>query len=249
MLDPMKIVMVLLLSLLVISPLKAESLRIVTENFPPYNFQVADEARGLSSEVVQAVLKQINLQVSIEFYPWSRAYETAQAEKNILIYSIARIVEREALFHWVGTIAPYRTSLFKLKLNKSILVNSIAQAKKYEISVSSDDVISTYLQRHQFPSLKTVGSDILSIRLLANNRIDLIASDEASFYHRLQDEGLDASLFERVFRFDEISDQLYMAFSLSSDIDLVTAFRDGLEVIKMNGEYDEIQMKYHLSHE
>ena len=242
--DIMNIRIVLLLLLLITSPLKAEPLRIITENFPPYNFQVDDEAKGLSSEVVQAVLKKINLQASIEFYPWSRAYETALTDKNILIYSIARITEREALFHWVGAIAPYKTSLFKLKSNKSIQVNSIAQAKKYDIAVSSEDVISTYLKRHQMPSLVTVASDILSIRLLANNRIDLIASDEASFYHRLQDEGLDASLFERVFRLDELSDQLYMAFSLTSDANLITAFRDGLEAITVNGTYDQIQQQY-----
>ncbi len=122
--DIMNIRIVLLLLLLIASPLKAESLRIITESFPPYNFQVDDEAKGLSSEVVQAVLNQINLQASIELYPGSRAYETALTEKNILIYSIARIAEREALFHWVGAIAPYKTSLFKLKSNKSIQVNS-----------------------------------------------------------------------------------------------------------------------------
>lgn len=240
----MKIRIVLLLSLLIMSPLKAESLKIVTEDFPPYNFQVGEEARGLSSEVVQAVLKQINLQATIEFYPWTRAYEMAQAEKNTLIYSIARISEREALFHWVGAIAPYKTSLYKLKANKSIQVNSIKQAKKYQIGVSLNDVTVTYLQRHKFLSFKTVSSDVLNIRLLANNRIDLIAYDEASFVQTLQNEGLDASLFERVFRLDELSDQLYMAFSLGSDTELVTAFKEGLKTIKMNGIYDKIQMRY-----
>ncbi len=176
----MKIRIVLLISLLVVTPLKADSLRIITEDFPPYSFQVDDEARGLASEVVQAVLTQINLQASIEFYPWSRAYETAQVEKNILIYSIARIAEREALFHWVGTIAPYKISLYKLKTNTFIQVHSLDQAKKYQIGVSSEDVISTYLQRHKFPSLKKVSSPALNIRLLANNRIDLTASEECS---------------------------------------------------------------------
>ncbi|SIT02163.1 amino acid ABC transporter substrate-binding protein, PAAT family [Neptunomonas antarctica] len=230
--------------LLIASPLKAESLRIVTEELAPCGFQVDDEARGFCSEVVLAVLKQINLQAPIEFYPWARAYEIAQAEKNILIYSIARIPEREALFHWVGAIAPYKTSLYKLKANTSIQVNSINQAKKYQIGVALDDVRLTYLQRHKFPSLKTVSSNVLNIRLLANNRIDLIAYDEASFAQILQDEGLDASLFERVFRLDELSDQVYMAFSLGSDTNLVTAFRDGLKIIKMNGIYDQIQIKY-----
>jgi polar amino acid transport system substrate-binding protein len=228
-----------------VSPFQnAQSLRIVTEEFAPYNFQVDSEARGLSSEIVKAVLKQANLQASIEFYPWARAYEIANTEKNTLIYSIARIPEREAAFHWVGAIAPYKTSLYKLKANKFIQVDSINQAKKYQIGVSLNDVTVAYLQRHEFDSLKTVSSDVLNIRLLANNRIDLIAYDEASFAHTLQKEGLDASLFERAFRLDELSNQLYMAFSLGSDAALVIAFKEGLAAIKMNGIYDKIQLKY-----
>jgi polar amino acid transport system substrate-binding protein len=234
----------LLLFLTIINPLKAESFKIVTEEFPPYNYQVGDDARGLSSEVVKAVMKQINRKALIEFYPWARAYKIAQTEKNILIYSVARIAEREALFHWVGSIAPYKTSLYKLKSNESIQVNSIDQAKKYAIGVSPDDVTALYLQRHQFPLLKTAAKDLLNIRLLANNRIDLIASDEASFTQRIQDEGLSPSLFERVFRLEALSDQLYMAFSSGSDVNLVAEFKGGLETIKLNGTYDLILQKY-----
>ncbi len=91
---------------------------------------------------------------------------------------------------------------------------------------------------------KIVSSHILNIRLLANNRIDLIAFDEASFAQKLQDENLDASLFERVFRLDELSAQTYMAFSPGSDTDLIRAFRNGLKAIKMNGIYNQIQMRY-----
>ncbi|MFT4651220.1 MAG: polar amino acid transport system substrate-binding protein [Flavobacteriales bacterium] len=240
----MKIRIVILFLLLIASPLRAEPLRIVTEDFPPYNFQVDNKAKGLCSEIVQAVLKQLNLQVTIEFYPWARAYEIAQAEKNILIYSIGRLPEREALFHWVGAIAPIKTSLYKLKSNNSVQVNSIIQAKKYLIGASLGDMRLIYLQRHQFPYLKIVSSHILNIRLLANNRIDLIAFDEASFAQKLQDENLDASLFERVFRLDELSAQTYMAFSPGSDTDLIRAFRNGLKAIKMNGIYNQIQMRY-----
>ena len=125
-----------------------------------------------------------------------------------------------------------------------IQVNSIEEAKAYQIGVSLNDVTLTYLQRHNFPSLNTVSTDILNIRLLANNRIDLIAYDEASFVQKLGEEGLDASQFERVFRLDELSDQLYMAFSPGSDTELVSAFRDGLKAIKMNGIFDEIQARY-----
>jgi ABC-type amino acid transport substrate-binding protein len=35
-----------------------------------------------------------------------------------------------------------------------------------------------------------------------------------------------------------------MAFSLTSDANLITAFRDGLEAITVNGTYDQIQQQY-----
>ncbi|MEM5527841.1 transporter substrate-binding domain-containing protein [Gammaproteobacteria bacterium AS21] len=240
----MKISLVLFFSLLIANPLKAEPIRILTEHFPPYNFEVDNQAQGLATEVVQAVLQQLKLDVDIEFYPWARAYELAQTEKNILIYSIARIPERENLFQWVGTIASYKTSLYKLKANKEIKVNTLEQAKQYEIGLSLNDVIVTYLQRHQFPSLKTLSTGLLNIRMLANDRIDLIAYDEASFSYALQEEGVEDALFEKVYTLDELSDQLYMAFSPRSDKALVKAFADALQVIKANGSYEQIQKKY-----
>jgi polar amino acid transport system substrate-binding protein len=240
----MKISLVLFFSLLIANPLKAEPIRILTEHFPPYNFEVDNQAQGLATEVVQAVLQQLKLDVDIEFYPWARAYELAQTEKNILIYSIARIPERENLFQWVGTIAPYKTSLYKLKANKEIKVNTLEQAKQYEIGLSLNDVIVTYLQRHQFPSLKILSTGLLNIRMLANDRIDLIAYDEASFSYALQEEGVEDALFEKVYTLDELSDQLYMAFSPRSDKALVKAFADALQVIKANGSYEQIQKKY-----
>lgn len=239
-----KISLVLFFSLLIANPLKAEPIRILTEHFPPYNFEADNQAQGLATEVVQAVLQQLKLDVDIEFYPWSRAYELAQTEKNILIYSIARIPERESLFQWVGTVAPYTTSLYKLKANKEIKINTLEQAKQYEIGLSLNDVIVTYLQRHQFPSLKILSTGLLNIRMLANDRIDLIAYDEASFSYALQEEGLEAALFEKAYHIDELSDQLYMAFSPRSDKALVKVFTQALQAIKENGTYELIQNKY-----
>jgi polar amino acid transport system substrate-binding protein len=234
----------LFFSMLLVSYLHAKPVRIVTENFAPYNYEEAGGAKGLSSEVLQAVLNQINLKATIEFYPWARAYEIARTQKNTLIYSIARIPEREALFKWVGAIAPYKTSLYKLKANSAVQVRSIEHAKPYQIGVSLNDVTLAYLQRYKYLSLKTVSSDVLNIRLLANNRIDLIAYEEASFNHTIKEEGLDAALFERAFRLDELSDHLYMAFNSESDAHLVARFKQGLQAIKNNGIYAKIKKKY-----
>ena len=92
--------------------------------------------KGVSTEVVLAVLKEVNVKAKIELYPWARAYQIATTKKNHLIYSIGRIPERENLFHWVGTIAPYKTSLYKLKIRKDIKIGSLNDAKRYTIGCS-----------------------------------------------------------------------------------------------------------------
>ncbi len=224
-----------------------QDITIVTEDFPPYNYQENGNIKGISSEVVLAVLKEVNIKAKIDEYPWARAYMLATTQKNHLIYSIARIPERESLFQWVGTIAPYKTSLYKLKSRKDIKITSLEDAKNYTIGCSIDDVITTYLKNKGFARLEVVSLDNQNIHKLLNNRVDLIAFDEASFPYKVKQEGLDISKFERIYRLEEISDYLYMAFSKSSDPALVLKFQNGLLAIKKKGIVDKIYKKYFLN--
>ncbi len=240
----MKSLAALIVCLLISLEVLAESLTIVTENFPPYNFEENGQPKGLSTEVVQAVLSETGLECDILFYPWARAYRLSQIQKNTLIYSIARIPEREDMFHWIGVIAPYKTSFYKLRSNDRIVVNSLADAKQFSIGVSLEDVILTYLKGKEFQNLSIVSNDIFNIRMLTRGRLDLIAYDEASFLHKIQAEGLDPSLFERVYRLEELSGSLYMAFSRGTDPNLVRKFQAALKVVKKKGIIEQIQRRY-----
>nr|BFE97768.1 hypothetical protein GCM10020185_83040 [Pseudomonas brassicacearum subsp. brassicacearum] len=73
-------------------------LRIVTEELPPYNMTQNGRMTGMSTEVVQAVLKEVGMDAPIHSMPWARAYELALNESNVLIYSIVRTPAREPLF-------------------------------------------------------------------------------------------------------------------------------------------------------
>lgn len=219
-------------------------LKIVTENFPPYNFQLEGRAHGVSSEVVQAMLRHANLETDIQFYPWPRAYRAAQVEPNTLIYSIARIPERETMFEWIGTIAPYQTSFYKLKSNKDLQINSLEDARAHRIGVSQEDAIKTYLENRGFDKLEEVRADQLVVRMLAYGRMELIAYDEASMPFQLNEAGLDMTLIERVFRIEELSEQLYVAIHPESDPLLIHKLKHSLAAIKRSGEYQAILARY-----
>ncbi|KJZ10512.1 hypothetical protein TW85_19880 [Marinomonas sp. S3726] len=219
-------------------------LRIVTENFPPYNFEVKDKAEGVSSEVVLAVLEHANLDADIEFLPWPRAYRAAQLEPNTLIYSIARIPERESMFAWLGTIAPYRTSFYKLKSNTDLHIHSFDEARSHKIGVSQEDAIKMYLENRGFKHLEVANADQFVVRMLIYGRMELIAYDEASLPYQVKEAGLDLDLIERVLRIDDLSEELYLAMHPESDPVLIQTLKDSLVAIKESGQYQKILSRY-----
>ena len=227
-------------------PARAQDLRIVTEEFPPYNYSDNGLAKGLSSEVVQAVLAETGLTAEFLFLPWARAYLTAQNTKNTVIFSIGRIPEREDLFEWIGVIAPYNTSLYKLASRTDLTIESLSDAKDYSIGVSVEDVIYQYLKSQNFTNLDIVGEDILNIRKLALSRLDLIAFDEAAFQYYLDLEDIDPALFDRIYRLDDISGGLYMAINKDSDPELIQSLKGGLEAIKADGTYEQILNRHRV---
>jgi len=227
-----------------LSAARASDLLIVTEELPPYNYQEDGVAKGMSTEVVQAVLAETGLEADILFYPWARSYLMAQTRKNTLIYSMARIPEREELFEWVGIVCPIRTSFFKLASNTDIELNTLDDARKYLIGVTLKNVNHIYLDSKGFTNLELESQDITNMRKLALGRIELMPFAEASFFYQVRRDGMDPSIFEPVYTLDDLSLHLYMAFSKSSDPDLVERFRVALQTIKDNGVYDDIMMRY-----
>jgi polar amino acid transport system substrate-binding protein len=219
-------------------------LLVVTEQFAPYNFEAMGEARGISTRVVQAVLNHAGLEADIEFYPWPRAYRYAQTKPNTLIYSIARIPEREDLFEWIGAIAPYQTSLYKLRSREDIKIESLRDARKYRVGASQADVITTYLEGQGFEALEVARNDEIAIGMLAHDRIDVAALDEASLGYRSIEAGIDYSHLERVLPIEGLTGELYIAMSLKSNPDLVETLRASLRAIKEDGTYDRLVAGY-----
>ena len=51
-----------------------ETFKIMTEEYPPFNFMEEGKLTGLSTEVVQQLAKKIGHPEKIEMLPWARAY-------------------------------------------------------------------------------------------------------------------------------------------------------------------------------
>lgn len=222
-----------------------QTLAVVTEEYPPYNFHDAstNKISGMGTEVVREVLKRANMDYTLDIYPWARAYEMAQESPNVLIYSIGRNGMRESLFKWVGIIAPYDVYLYRLKSRSEIKVSSMDGVKQYKIGAVRDDVRAQYLDKATVP-LDLVIDDGANAKKLASRRIDMFPIDELALVALYKREGLDPGSVVKAFKLEALSVGLYMAFSQQTSDDLVKKCKAALAEIKRDGSFERIRVKY-----
>ncbi|MEO5795325.1 MAG: transporter substrate-binding domain-containing protein [Rhodoferax sp.] len=225
-----------------------ETIKILTEEYPPFNFTDKGKITGLGTEVVQAVLKEINIEGQFQSVPWARAYETAQTTENVLIYSINRSKEREKLFKWVGQITPTDFYLFSLK-SRNIRLGSLDEAKPLQIGTVNQDIGEQYLASQGFSvghNLQSSSKYELNYEKLKLGRVDLWVMNELGAYFISRQAGDDpAVVLSKTLRIAELSGGgNYMAFGLKTPDAMVERFRKGLEAIKKNGTYDALQKRW-----
>ena len=222
----------------------AEEITVVTDNFPPYNYEEGDKIKGLSSEVVQAVVRETGVIADFKMYPWARAYKMAKSEKNTLIYSIARTPERENLFKWVGSIIQMNAYFYKNKTRRDINASKMEDLFPYTVGVMRSGSSQQSLSEWGFKKLEPVVNTEQNIRKLNANRIELLITDEITFIYTVKKIGLAPENFEKVYNLDKLSPVLFMAFSKQTSDRLVDKFRKSLEKVKAEGEYDSILKRY-----
>ncbi len=228
-------------------PAWSQSIQVVTEEFPPYNYTEDGRITGLSTEVVMAACKAVSLSTRLVVYPWARAYEIAKNRPNTLIFSIARTQKREPLFQWAGSVAPVQTCLFALKDRTDIQFNKLEKAKKYYIITQlKGHIAQTLLQRGfiEGKNLFAITSTDRAYLMLRSGRGDLVGYPELVMYHTVKKTGLTPEkAIRKVYCFEKVS-QLYAAFSLQTSEKTVKQFQAGLAEIRSNGTYQKILEKY-----
>lgn len=226
------------------------TIRIITEEFPPYNYTDPATGRitGFSTEVVEAVLAEIGMKGEIQSLPWARAYELVQASEGVLIYSIGRTKERDELFKWVGVIAPTHYYLFSLP-ERNLTVETLDEARAYQIATVNMDVGEQYLVSHGFAKGVNLQSSVkyeLNYEKLRAGRVDLWIISELVAVHLARQAGDDPErTLARSLRIRDLGDDgYYMAFGKKTPDELVERFRAGLEAIRLNGTYDSLKRKW-----
>lgn len=225
-----------------------EPLPIVTTPYPPYQMEINGQAAGISTEIVQAIMAEADIDYRIRFYPWRRAYLLAQQPAPTLIYNLSRTKARETQFQWIGAITPNIVYLWRRVDRKDIQLKHLADAARYRIGVVKNDFKHSYLLEQQIPDsqLLLVPRDEQNVQKLMRGRIDLMPYDEGAFIYHLNELGYHRQEVSKAFWLKDLSGELYLAASQSTPPELVKRLQLGWKKVKEKGIYHQILARHHL---
>lgn len=235
------------------TPLAAQTrISIVTEDIPPLNYHSNGRVEGISTEIVQAVLKRADIVGDIQVVPWARAMQTAENQPNVLIYSIGRLRDREARFKWIGPLYFFTESLYKLSSRSDISLKTLEDAKQYTIGVVYDYAVHELLKNKGFENgrnLAPITTQEQNVRKLFAKRIDLLVGSKIDLAWRINRDPTLGKLddMEEALPLKDTFTELYMAFGLKTDDALVNRVRAAFEQVRAEGLIEKTLKKHHYT--
>ena len=217
----------------------AGELKIMTEEYAPFNYEENGKVTGFSTEIVEEMMKRMGIKSNIELLPWSRAYNLTMTKDDYALFSMTRTEQREGLFKWVGPLVPNKSVLWGLA-DKEYDIKNLNDAKKYKIGAYKDDADEQFLKENGF-NIDSVVNDEQNLKKLLSGRIDLWIGGDPAVLMIAKKAG-EADKIKRVFTAKEA--QMYLAFSKNTPQEVIEKWQSTLDELKKDGFYDKVSNKY-----
>lgn len=217
------------------------SLKLLTEDYPPFNMNDAGgRVTGLSTEIVRQLLQRAGISHDIELLPWVRAFNRAVLEPNTCVYSTTRTEQREHQFKWIGPVVENPWVLYARHDNKTA-VPTLEAVRPFRVGGYSGDAIAQFLVSKNF-EVDLASTDVQNVRKLVAGRIDFWATGKYSGALLAEREKATGSI-RPVLTFN--TTLMYLACNLRMDDRTVNLLNDTLERMRRDGSVARISARYH----
>jgi len=222
----------------------AEPVRLVCDEWPPYQLQTKDGVTGFAVETVSAVFKAMDVPIeSINAYPWKRALTDLEQGQADALFSANYTAERETFARYPEepiVMSPWviwtrkgdkPASLETLKGRKVGVVLGYSYTKEFWNFITANCTV------------ETVTADKINFLKLENGRLDATVAEYGNGMHLMQTMGL-----KDIVPASDIvikADGLYIIFRKERFPESFTKqFSDELRRFKQTGEYKALQAQY-----
>jgi len=218
--------------------------RFVTEIMSPFQLKKAEQLTGFAVEIVDEIITRTQIKGEIEVYPWARAYTIALNEPNVFIFTLVKTKERLEKFVWIDEYYVATDSFYALSSRADIVINSVADAKKYITCIPRNDVGEQRLMKLGFNDnhLKKVAVQSQCLGMLHRARVDLNLFNELGIRSLSSKFNIDRNKFKRVFVVSKAV--MGIAASKNTSPAMIAAVRKALAQIKSESQYEKNIIKW-----
>lgn len=223
-----------------------QALKVIMDYYPPFSYEEKGEIKGISTQVVRAVLKEAGIEVAIRQYPFARAYQMSQKEENVFEYCVVRTPEREKLFQWIGVVGVAEQGLLALK-DRDIRIEKMEDLSKYSIGTVLEDVVDQYLRKHEQKlglKLDRVADYELNVNKLFMKRFDLCGMNKFVAMYLAKKLGHSENDIKSVYTIGELTGEYYLVTGLKTPPETVKRLRTVFEKVHADGTYQKIIDEY-----
>lgn len=227
-------------------PAGAQGLRVLTEETHPLNYSEDGKVTGFSTELLRAMLKQAGIVAEPEIMPWIRAIQLTREQPGTLLYSTARLQERENSFLWIGPISPINVYAYKLRARKDLRLSGIRDLALHptglvrEMASTRMVLQQTGLSEDAFEMARNGKSNLHKLLL---GRLEFAVFMEWNFIALCKELQVSPAEFEPVLLVDG-STGLYFAMNKNSDPGLVARLQAAWAVVQKSGLQEKLRKKY-----
>ena len=237
----------LLLAALWLAPARAQELRLLAAELPPYTFRVPSSSvsefpgpgRGIVFDVVSAMAKRVGHSGEIEFMPWRRAQQIEMSEPNVGILALTRTPEREDKYRWLVKIL---TDDLVLVGGRGVDVSALDKVKDRPTGVLLRSGAQALLEDKGFSRIVAAPEEWMNARRLRERRIDAWLAPRLMVIYAYREVGGDPASLDigAIVRPSEI----WLAASKSLPDAEARKWQQAFEAMRADGSYERILAEY-----
>ncbi|MCP4024481.1 MAG: amino acid ABC transporter substrate-binding protein [Desulfobacteraceae bacterium] len=223
-------------------------LKITSGEYAPFVSSKID-GYGLITEIITASLKDMGYAPEYVFYPWKRCELAVKNGELWAAFPYAYTEERAKFSLYSDRIMNSDTKFFysKKHLKKKVVWETLEDLKQYKIGG-----VLGYFYRKDFDEsgLKVIyaASEASAVNRLRLGSVDLYVSDEAVFWHLVQQnhssEKMDFAVLDK--SYSKIGYHLMVSKKYPGAQELLTKFNVCLKQVRQSGLFNRILKKYHM---
>ncbi len=224
------------------------TVKLATGEWDPYTTEKT-ETKGFVTEIISAAFLAVNIQPVYVFLPWKRCESNLDNGTVFGIFPYVSSPERIAHYIFSDKIA-FSTGRFfykKDKFKNPLNYENLTDLKNYSIGGTLG-----YWYEKDFTTagLKTeyVAGDELNFRKLLGDRVDAVVADELVGWELIKK--IDAKAVDTIATMQKPLNRSELHIMVSKKYpdtpEILKQFNSGLEIIKKNGIYKKILVKYNI---